>query len=90
VKQTIAEYGILNEDIYNIDETGYAMGLIATAKVITGAETRGRPSLIQPGKREWVTSIETISATGWVLPPYIIFKGNVKKLGWFEGAIPGQ
>jgi hypothetical protein len=90
VKRTIAEHGILDEDIYNVDETGFAMGLIATAKVITGAETRGRPFLIQPGQREWVTSIETISAAGWVLPPFIIFKGENKRLGWFENAIPGQ
>lgn len=35
VQATIMEYGILDEDIYNFDETGFAMGLIATARVIT-------------------------------------------------------
>lgn len=30
----IMQYGIAQEDIYNFDETGYAMGLIATAKVV--------------------------------------------------------
>jgi hypothetical protein len=38
VRETIMEYGILPEDIYNFDETGFAMGLCATAKVITGSD----------------------------------------------------
>jgi hypothetical protein len=32
------QYGILPEDIFNFDETGFAMGLCATAKVITGSD----------------------------------------------------
>ncbi len=30
----IAKYGIQPEDIYNFDETGFAMGIIATSKVL--------------------------------------------------------
>nr|KMM64830.1 hypothetical protein CPAG_01182 [Coccidioides posadasii RMSCC 3488] len=37
----IAEHGIPMEDIYNFDETGFAMGLCATIKVITSAECYG-------------------------------------------------
>lgn len=81
---TIKENGILQEDIYNFDETGFAMGLTATAKVITRSEYYGRRSLLQPGNREWVTAIETINASGWVLPPVIIFKGKVLIKGWFD------
>ena len=29
------QHGVAYEDIYNFDETGFAMGLIATAKVVT-------------------------------------------------------
>jgi hypothetical protein len=43
VEATIGEYGILNEDIYNFDETGFQMGVIATAKVVTSSERQGRP-----------------------------------------------
>ena len=46
VESTIAEYGIQEEDIYNFDETGFQMGVISTAKVITGAERSNRPVLI--------------------------------------------
>jgi len=52
VRSTIEEWGIAEEDIYNFDETGFAMGIVATAKVITQADRRSRPSLVQPGNRE--------------------------------------
>jgi hypothetical protein len=91
VQRTIIQYGILSEDIYNFDETGFAMGLIATAKVVTRAEYYGRRSLLQPGNREWVTSIECTNASGWALPPCLIFKGKVFIRSWFEDpALPND
>jgi hypothetical protein len=71
------QYGIDPDDIYNFDETGFAMGLTATAKAVTRAEYYGRRSLLQPGNREWVTIIKCINTSGWVLPPTMIFKGKV-------------
>jgi hypothetical protein len=76
--------GIQDEDLYNFDETGFAMGLISTARVVTRQEIAGRPKLLQPGPREWVTSIECINSTGFAVPPCIIFKGKVHIQGWFE------
>ncbi|EED12237.1 conserved hypothetical protein [Talaromyces stipitatus ATCC 10500] len=65
VRTTIAEYGIDSSDIYNFDETGFAMGLIKSAKVIIGAETTNKEAFVlQPGKREWVTAIEAVNSTG--------------------------
>src|SRR5699024_10975127 len=84
VQETIIQYGIASEDIYNFNETGFAMGLTATARVITRAEYYGRRPILQPGNREWVTSIEAINATGWALPPYLIFKGKVFIESWFD------
>jgi hypothetical protein len=85
VRDTIQEYGILPEDIYNFDETGFAMGLCATAKVITGSDRYSRPYLLQPGNREWVTAIESVNAMGWALPSYIIFKAKAYiQEGWFD------
>ena len=60
------------------------MGLIATVKVVTRAEYYGRRSLLQPGNREWVTTIECINASGWALPPCVIFKGKVFIESWFD------
>jgi hypothetical protein len=77
VQKTILQYGIGPDDIYNFDETGFTMGLIATAKVVTRREYYGRRALLQPGNREWVTAIECINSSGWALPPCVIFKGKV-------------
>lgn len=33
VQNTIAKYGIVEQDIYNFDETGFSMGMTSTAKV---------------------------------------------------------
>jgi DDE superfamily endonuclease/Tc5 transposase DNA-binding domain/helix-turn-helix, Psq domain len=52
VQTTILENGIDPDDIYNFDETGFAIGLIATAKVIIRSEYYGRRSLLQSGNRE--------------------------------------
>ncbi|EEA24967.1 conserved hypothetical protein [Talaromyces marneffei ATCC 18224] len=85
VRAAISEYGILPEDIYNFDETGFAMGLCATAEVITGSDRYARPKLLQPGNREWVTAIEATNSTGWALPSYVIFKAKKNvRLGWFD------
>lgn len=46
VQVTIMQYGILYNDIYNFDETGYTIGLVATTKVVTRAKIAGRPHLI--------------------------------------------
>ena len=83
VGDTITRYGIPPDDIYNFDETGFAMGLVSTAKVVTRAEYYGRRSVLQPGNREWVTAVETVNALGWALPPLIIFKGKRYIESWF-------
>ena len=79
----ILQYGINPDDIYSFDETGFAMGLTATAKVITRAEYYGW-RLLKPGNREWVTAIECTNASGWALPPCIIFKGKIYIEAWFD------
>ncbi|KAJ8228343.1 hypothetical protein LV160_008867 [Aspergillus fumigatus] len=84
VQCIINENGIQPEDIYNFDETGFAMGLISAQKVVTRAEYYGRRSILQPGNREWVTAIEAICADGYSLPPCVIFKGKVAIVGWFD------
>ena len=85
VQKTILQYRIDPDDVYNFDETGFTIGLTATAKVITRSEHYGRRSLLQPRNREWVTAIECINAAGWALPPCIIFKGKVFFESWFKG-----
>ena len=84
VRNTVAKYGILEQDIYNFDEAGFAMGVIATAKVVTSSEVKSRPKTIQPGNREWVSIIQGVNSYGWALPPFIIFKAQNHLTAWYE------
>jgi hypothetical protein len=42
-------YGILEEDTYNFDETGFMMGVVSMSNVVTSADTIGRATFVQPG-----------------------------------------
>ena len=42
-------YGILDQDTYNFDETGFMMGVISSQLVVTGVDRRGKPKMVQPG-----------------------------------------
>ena len=88
VDDTRQTWGIANEDTYNFDETGFMMGVAATSKVVTSADTIGRATVIQPGNREWVTAIECINASGWSLPPFMILAGKLHQAGWYQDLPP--
>jgi hypothetical protein len=90
VRNIIAKYGIQDTDIYNFDETGFQMGVISTAKVVTASERASRPVTIQPGNREWVTAIECINSDGWSLPPMIILKGKTHISSWYLDSLPRE
>lgn len=49
VRNTITRYGISNDDIYNFDETGFAMGETKSTIVVTGSEYRGRRKILGAG-----------------------------------------
>ena len=38
VRNTIAKYGINEADIFNFDESGFVMGILSSAKVVTSSE----------------------------------------------------
>ena len=57
-----AKYGVLDDDLYNFDETGFMMGQIASSMVVTGADRGGKRKKIQPGNREWATAIQGVCA----------------------------
>jgi hypothetical protein len=84
VRNFMSKYGIVEEDIYNFDESGFLMGVIGTAKVVTGAESRNRPKQAQPGNREWVTVIQGVNSQGWIIPPFIILSGQNHLSSWYE------
>jgi hypothetical protein len=84
VEETRQTYGVLDQDIYNFDETGFAMGVAATSKVVTSSDRVGRAVVVQPGNREWVTVIECVNASGWSLPPLVILSSKVHQSSWYR------
>lgn len=52
-QNAIQEDGILAEDIYNMDETGFQMGVAGTYRAIYGLETKqGDAKALRPGNTE--------------------------------------
>jgi len=84
VRNLKAKYGILDEDTWNFDETGFQMGVIMTSKVVTRTERKGRPKTKQPGNQEWVSVVHGINAQGWAIPPLIILKGQLYLAPWYR------
>ena len=87
VQATRQKWGIVDDDIYNFDETGFIMGKIGSQLVITGSEGYGKKKRVQPGNREWVTAIQGVGASGRRLPPFVVFAGKVLIDVWFK-ALP--
>lgn len=84
VRNTIAKYGVHEEDIYNFDETGFVMGQISSEIVVTTSDRRGRPRAAHQGNREWITVIQGVGSYGYALPPFIIVAGKVLLSSWYE------
>jgi len=74
--KAIIYYGIAQADVYNMDETGFRIGCLNGRIVITHASTKA-VYLADPEVRDWVTTIETISASGTTIPAMIILAGSI-------------
>ncbi len=83
VRSTIQKYDIRQEDTYNMDEKGLALGGADKARVIC-PKTSFQVYKSQDGNREWVSLIECISADGRLLAPFIIFKGKRHMKAWYD------
>jgi hypothetical protein len=89
VQNMRAEYDVLDCDFYNFDETGFIMGVISSAIVITRADRRGRGKAVQPGNREWATAIVCINSEGWSIPLFTAVQGKHRLVRWYiEGGLP--
>ena len=86
VRTTINKYSVQPENIHNFNETGFQIGVIGSIKMVTGLERRIRPTLIQLGNQKQVTIIQGIYATGYAIPPFIIYKDRVHLLVQYEKA----
>ena len=86
VVETIQKYGVQIKDIYNMDESGFAIGSTQGACVVIDARIRSQFQA-QPGRQEWVTVVECICGDGSAIDPLIIFKGEKLSTEWL---VPSQ
>ena len=84
VRNMVAKYGILDEDIWNFDETVFMMGIISPAMVVTSSDGRGKAKMVQPGNREWATVVQAVNAYGDSIPPFIILAGKNHLQSWYR------
>jgi len=82
----IDKHNIEPKNIYNMDESGFAIGDVEASQCIINATIRQRFQA-KPGRQEWVTAIESICADGSSLPPFIIFKGENLSQQWIPADI---
>ena len=80
---TIQKYDIQQEDTYNMDEKGFALGVAGRAKVICSRDDL-QVYVTQDGNREWTSLIECISGDGRLLDMFIIFKGKRHMTAWWN------
>ena len=76
------QYNVKHEDIWNMDETGVALGVCMNSQV-RGQASKKRTYVKVPGNREWVTIVETISAGEVKIQPLVIFKCQAPQTSWF-------
>ena len=82
----IQKLGVTPANMWNIDETGIALGVCTNQRVIGSSETT-HTYIQTPENREWVSIIECISASGLKITPVVIFKGKTLQSTWFT---PGK
>ena len=74
----LEHYGILPEDIWNMDETGFRLSF-ANSELVVTKEGNGRgwnPSAGLFENRDSVTVIEAVSASANVRPALVVSKGR--------------
>jgi hypothetical protein len=78
--------------IYNMDESGFSLGSTGNNKIIVSQVTRNELRKFKkiPGRQEWITLIECISASGVTLLPCLIFKAKYTNSSWLPDETPSD
>ncbi|KID93241.1 transposase, partial [Metarhizium majus ARSEF 297] len=82
LRDAIEGYGIPYNDIWNMDETGFRIGMGKDNLVITKRKMKLLFSM--PENRETSTALEAISADGRVIPAFLILKGQKHMASWYQ------
>jgi hypothetical protein len=87
LEEVLREHKYPPSAIYNVDETGFSIGSSRKSVVLLDQLNQRREKK-QPGRQEWITCLECVSASGVTLPPCLIFKGQNLNSGWIPDETP--
>ena len=77
----------LSFSAYNVDETGMPLNHRAPKVVTQKGQKKVRVQTT--GDKSQITVVGCASATGQVIPPYVIFDTATLNVAWTEGEVPG-
>jgi hypothetical protein len=75
VRALMYEHHYGPSQVYNMDESGFALGTSQTCRALVNVHDRTSWKTIQ-GRQEWITTIEVVDAAGVVGPPLLSFKSK--------------
>lgn len=84
----LADPAILDENVFNMDETGVLLGKVGSLKVLVG---KGELRNYRGGgsQRTLITAVECISASGKRLDPLVIWPAATHRSNWTTHPTPG-
>ncbi|KAM4067518.1 DDE superfamily endonuclease [Hirsutella rhossiliensis] len=82
LQQVVEDNGIPAEDIWNMDETGFRIGVGKDQLIVTKRKRAHYFGI--PENRESATAIEAISANGEVVPAFLILAGQMHMASWYQ------
>ena len=84
-----AEWGIPAEDVWNMDETGFRIGVGKTRWVISTHLVKSLV-LADPDNRDYITSVECINGAGIAMAPLVILQGQLILDKWAFNDLHGD
>lgn len=87
VRALMDEHQYRPSQIYNMDESGFAVGTSQTSRALVNVRDKSSWKKIQ-GRQEWITAIEVVDAAGVVGPPLLIFKSKHLSSAWVPDHAP--
>lgn len=83
LQKVITDEGIVPDDIWNMDETGFRIGIGKSAAIVITRRTKSHYFGI-PQNRESATAIEAISAAGEAIPAFLILSAVSHSARWYD------
>lgn len=83
LKKVRIDYGVDPDNIWNMDEVGYRIGVGQDRSIVT-SEPQRIHYLPSDTNRESATGVEAINTRGMIIPPLFIMTGQVIMSNWFD------